>query len=104
VVLSIKLSVRRGTMTNKGVKLSSSSHTLTPTTHGNPVNFDPNLYKLLFSTAIVDDAVEGEDIISKARGQKPLLVVKVALLSQRVMGIEKPPKQGKYANIPVPLF
>ncbi len=83
---------------------SRHHHGFNPTTHGNPANFDPHLYKVLFSKAIVDDVAEGEEIISKARGQKPLLVVKVDLLNQRVTGMEKPPEQGKYGDIPVPLF
>jgi protein-S-isoprenylcysteine O-methyltransferase Ste14 len=79
-------------------------HGFNPTTHMNPTQFNPNLYKVLFSKAVVDDGAEGDEIISKARAQKPLLLVKVDLLAKRVIDIEKPPQQGKYANIPVPLF
>jgi protein-S-isoprenylcysteine O-methyltransferase Ste14 len=75
-----------------------------PTTHMNPTNFDPNLYKVLFSEAVVDEGVEGEDIILKVRFQKPLLLVKLNLQTHRVFAIETPPAQGKYANIPVPIF
>ena len=79
-------------------------HGFNPTTHMNPTQFNPNLYKVLFSKAVVDDGAEEDEIISKARAQKPLLLVKVDLLAKRVIDIEKPPQQGKYANIPVPLF
>ena len=79
-------------------------HGFNPTTHGNPTQFNPNLYKVLFSKAVVDDGAEGDDIISKARAQKPLLLVKVDLLTKRVIDVKKPPQQGKYTNIPVPLF
>lgn len=79
-------------------------HGYNPTKHGNPADFDRNLYKVLFSRAGVDKGVEGKDIISKARYQKPLLLVKLNLQSNRVIGIETPPNQGKYADIPVPIF
>ena len=79
-------------------------HGFNPTTHMNPAQFNPNLYKVLISRAVVDDGAVGDEIISKARAQKPLLLVKVDLLGKRVIDIEKPPEQGKYASIPVPLF
>jgi protein-S-isoprenylcysteine O-methyltransferase Ste14 len=79
-------------------------HGFNPTTHMNPTDFDRNLYKVLFSEAGVDDGVEGKDIISKARYQKPLLLVKLNLQTNRVIAIETPPDQGKYADIPVPIF
>jgi hypothetical protein len=79
-------------------------HGFNLTTHGNPTQFNPNLYKVLFSKAVVDDGTKGDDIISEARAQKPLLLVKVDLLTKRVIDVKKPPQQGKYANIPVPLF
>ena len=63
-----------------------------------------NLYKVLFSKAGVDGGVEVKDIISKARYQKPLLLVKLDLQTNRVIGIETPPHQGKYADVPVPIF
>jgi protein-S-isoprenylcysteine O-methyltransferase Ste14 len=79
-------------------------HGFNPTNHMNPTDFDRNLYKVLFSQAGVDDGVQGKDIISKARSQKPLLLVKLNLQTNRVIGIETPPDQGKYADVPVPIF
>jgi hypothetical protein len=75
-----------------------------PTTHMNPTDFDPNRYKVLFSNAEVNDGLKGKDIIAKARYQKPLLLVKLNLQTHRVTAIKTPPAQGKYANIPVPIF
>ena len=79
-------------------------HGFNPTTHMNPTDFDRNLYKILFSEAGVDPGVQGKDIISKARYQKPLLLVKLNLKTNRVIGIETPPEKGKYADVPVPIF
>jgi len=79
-------------------------HGYNPTTHMNPADFDPNLYKVLFSEAEVDDGVEVKNIISKARYQKPLLLIKLNLQTNRVITIETPPARGKYANIPVPIY
>jgi len=79
-------------------------HGFNPTSHGNSTDFDRHLYKVLISKAGVDIGVAGKDIISKARYQKPLLLVKLNLQGNRVIGIETPPDQGKYADVPVPLF
>jgi protein-S-isoprenylcysteine O-methyltransferase Ste14 len=79
-------------------------HGFNPTSHMNPTDFDRNLYKVLFSEAGVNVGVEGKDIISKARYQKPRLLVKLNLQTNRVISIETPPDQGKYADVPVPIF
>jgi hypothetical protein len=79
-------------------------HGFNPTNHGNPTIFDQNRYKVLISEAVVDQDVEGEDILSRAHGQKPLLLVKVDLKENGVTNIETPPKQGKYGDLPVPIF
>jgi len=79
-------------------------HGYNPTTHMNPTDFDPNLYKVLFSEAVVDAGVEVKNIISKARCQKPLLLVKLNLQTNRVIAIETPPEQGKHTDVPVPIF
>lgn len=82
----------------------SHEHVFNPTNHGNPTDFDRSRYKVLFSKAVVDRAVAGKAIISKTRFQKPLLLVKVNMNYKRVTEIAMPPVQGKYADIPVPLF
>ena len=82
----------------------SHEHVFNPTNHGNPMDFDRSRYKVLFSKAVVDRAVAGKAIISKTRFQKPLLLVKVNMNYKRVTEIAMPPVQGKYADIPVPLF
>ena len=79
-------------------------HGYNPTNHMNPTDFDRNLYKVLFSEAGVDEGVEAKNIIAKARYQKPLLLAKIDLQTHRVTGIETPPAQGKYADVPVPIF
>ena len=79
-------------------------HGFNPTTHGNTMRFNSHLYKVLFSEAVVDHGVEGKEIILKARRQKPILLVKVDTSKRRVIGVEKPPREGKYKDVPVPLF
>ncbi len=80
------------------------THGYNPTNHGNPSNFDPSLYKVLISGAVVDQDRFGKDILSKARGQKPLLIIEVDLNENRVMDIKKPPEEGKYGDLPVAMF
>ncbi|MFC1824381.1 methyltransferase family protein [Thermodesulfobacteriota bacterium] len=79
-------------------------HGINPTNHGNPANFDRNRFKVLISKALVAANAEGNEILSGARGQKPLLLVKVDLKKNAVTAIETPPKQGKYGDLPVPVF
>jgi protein-S-isoprenylcysteine O-methyltransferase Ste14 len=79
-------------------------HGYNPTTHGNTMALHRDLYKVLYSEAVVDHGVEGKEIILKARGQKPMLLVKVDTNKKGVIGIEKPPEEGKYKDVPVPLF
>ena len=79
-------------------------HGYNPTTHMNPTDYDRNLYKVLFSKAGVEEGVEGKDIISKARYQKPLLLVKLNLQTNRVVGIETPPTKGTFADVPLPIY
>lgn len=79
-------------------------HGFNPTSHGNPTVTDRNRYKVLISKAVVDKGVQGKGILSEARRQTPLLIVKVDLKKNRASGIEKPPPKGKYGDLPVPLF
>jgi hypothetical protein len=79
-------------------------HGYNPVNHGNPASYDRNRYKVLISKAIVDKNAEGKEILSKARGQKPFLLVKVDLKENRVTEIINPPKEGKYGDLPVPVF
>jgi len=79
-------------------------HGFNPATHGNSMDIDPHRFKVLFSKAVVDADVPSDDILREARTQKPFLLVKVDMHARRVLGVEKPPKRGKYGDIPVPLF
>lgn len=79
-------------------------HGFNPTNHMNPTVTDKNNYKILISKALVDKGAEGREILSKARGQTPLLIVKIDLRKNQVGGVEKPPPRGKYGDLPVPLF
>jgi protein-S-isoprenylcysteine O-methyltransferase Ste14 len=83
---------------------NNQGHGADPTSHGNPSDFNPNLYKLLYSEPDVDPNTPARNIISKASRQKPILIIKVDPEKQRVIGFDRPPKQAKYADIPVPIF
>jgi protein-S-isoprenylcysteine O-methyltransferase Ste14 len=91
--LSIESNVSRG-----------HHHGFNPTNHGNPTSFDHNRYKMLLSRAVVDQSAEGKEILSKALGQKPFLLVHVNLKENRVTDIETPPQIGKYGDLPVPVI
>jgi hypothetical protein len=78
-------------------------HGFNPTNHGNPTTFDQNRYKVLLSEAVVEQSAEGKEILSKALGQKPFLLVHVDLKEYRVTDIETPPK-GRYGDLPVPVI
>lgn len=79
-------------------------HGFNPTNHGNPSNFDRNRYNVLISKAIVQKDVEGKDILSKARGQVPLLLIKVDLKEGRVTDLSTHPEHSRYGDLPVPVF
>jgi protein-S-isoprenylcysteine O-methyltransferase Ste14 len=78
-------------------------HGFNPTNHGNPTTFDQNRYKVLLTEAVVDQSAMGKEILSKALGQKPLLLVHVNLKENRVTDIETP-TTGKYGDLPVPVI
>ena len=96
--------VRPRTWTSGLKGWNNQSHGFNPTNHGNTNDFDPNLYKVLFSFPKVAPNTAGSDIISNASAQIPILTVKVDLGKGRVIGIDRPPEQGKYSDLPVPIF
>jgi hypothetical protein len=104
LIYIVPLEWRIPELTMESAQNGQRGHGFNPTNHMNPTDFDRNLYKVLFSMTGVDEGVAGKDIISKARYQKPFLLVKLNLQTKRVIGIETPPHQGKYAGVPVPIF
>ena len=79
-------------------------HGFNPTNHGNPPVTLNTRYKVLISRANVNQEAEGIEILSKARGQKPLLIVEVDTEKKSVNEISEPPARGKYGDLPVPIF
>jgi protein-S-isoprenylcysteine O-methyltransferase Ste14 len=79
-------------------------HGFNPTNHGNPAAFDRNRCSVLISDAVVSPEAEGKEILSKARGQAPLLLLRVDLGEGRVTGLSTQPGAGKYGDLPVPVF
>lgn len=78
-------------------------HGFNPTNHGNPSVYDRNRYRMLVSEAVVEQDVKGKDILSKARGQVPLLLIGVDLKEGRVTELSAP-ANSRYADLPVPVF
>jgi len=74
--------------------------------HRQPADYDRNLYKVLFTQARLPEgeSVSGPDIIKKAVGRTPLLLVKVSKAEGKVTAIETPPPHVRWGDIPTPLF
>ncbi|MFC2165251.1 methyltransferase family protein [Acidobacteriota bacterium] len=74
--------------------------------HHQPADYDPNEFKVLFSKVISPllEKANGVDILKKARKILPVLVVKLNILTEEVLGIEVPPKHVLWGDILTPLF
>jgi len=79
-------------------------HGYNPTNHGNPSIFDRNRYSVLISNAVVSPEAEGKEILSKLRGQVPLLLLKVDLKKGCVTDFSTHTGRGRYGDLPVPVF
>jgi class 3 adenylate cyclase len=68
-------------------------------------DFDRRFHKVLFTKVrTYDPAVQGEEIVKKAYGQDPIVLVKVNTETGRITGIETPPPHVRWGDIPTPLF
>ena len=74
--------------------------------HHQPKNFNPNEFKVLFAKVISPslENVNGVDILKKARKILPLLVVKLNVLKEDILGVEIPPETVLWGDILAPLF
>ncbi len=68
-------------------------------------NFDRRLYKVLFTRVRTHDpGAVGPEIVKRAYGREPLLLVHVNTETGLVTGVEKPPQHVRWGDIPTPLF
>lgn len=74
-----------------------------PFTHGNAVG-ETNLKKLIFSDIDTEIGSSGIDILKNTRSQTPKLLVYIDTESREVLDIKKIEGQGRYKDIPVPLY
>jgi hypothetical protein len=76
-----------------------------PGGHHVPDDFDRRLYKVLFTKArTFESSLSGEDIVKKAHGRDPIVLVKVNIETAQITGIETPPPHVRWGDIPTPLF
>ena len=74
--------------------------------HYHPVNYDKNLFKIVFTTVDLrtDKEMEGKELILNVIKRTPIAEVKVDLAQNRVIEIADPATTIKYENIPVALY
>ncbi|MCS6804577.1 MAG: isoprenylcysteine carboxylmethyltransferase family protein [Acidobacteriota bacterium] len=73
--------------------------------HYTPENFDRRFYKVLFTRVRTHEpAAEGKEIITRAYGRDPIVLVKVNVEAGQITSIETPPPHVRWGDIPTPLF
>ena len=72
--------------------------------HGNPLDTEPMKKRILVSHAKLIRETEPSRILHYMKQQLPKLYVDIDLEKGKVIRISKPPQEGIYSNIPVPMF
>ena len=74
--------------------------------HSNPVNYDRNMYKVIFNKAHIraNKEVSGKDIISSVAKREPVVEVWIDVADQKVVKILEMPEKIRYENIPVAIY
>lgn len=74
--------------------------------HFLPQNYDKNLYKVIFTQAILSNKreVEGKNILLNTLKRLPIIEVHIDLSQNQVTNVQNPPKNVRYQDIPVPLY
>ncbi|MGH7909371.1 MAG: methyltransferase family protein [Thermodesulfobacteriota bacterium] len=76
-----------------------------PGGHHVPQDFDRRYYKLLFTKPRTrEPEVAARNIVKSAYGRDPIVLVKVDILSSKLIGIETPPPHVYWGDIPTPMF
>jgi hypothetical protein len=73
--------------------------------HQTPADYDPERLKVLLTRARTHfPAGTGVDIVRRAYGREPLLLVHVNLGERRVESVDTPPEHVVWGDIPTPMF
>ncbi len=74
--------------------------------HHQPADFEQNEFKVLFAKVVSPSLqnAAGVDILHKARKIQPVLVVKLNIVTEAILGTEIPPKSVLWGDILAPLF
>lgn len=74
--------------------------------HHSPENYDRNLYKIIFTQAVLktDKEVKGKELILNTIKRNPIVEVKVDLSQNIVKDIKESPANVRWGDIPTPLF
>ena len=73
--------------------------------HFTPADFDRRLYKVLFTRVRTHDRrAGGPEIVKRAYGREPLLLVHVNTETDSVIAVDTPPPHVRWGDIPTPLF
>lgn len=73
--------------------------------HTTPPDFEHDRFKLLFTKARSHrPAARGREIVATAYGRVPVLRVRVDLVEERVLAVERPPASVVWGDIPTPLY
>ncbi len=73
--------------------------------HTTPRDFDPGLYKVLFTKARTHvPSSRGREIVKTAYGREPVLRVRLDTRQREVTAIESPPANVVWGDIPTPLY
>ncbi|MBI4469026.1 MAG: hypothetical protein HY650_06875 [Acidobacteria bacterium] len=73
--------------------------------HYTPHDFPPGRFKVLFTSALTHDAhAEGDDLLRRAYGRVPILLVREDLNANKVESLADPPAHVRWGDIPTPLF
>jgi hypothetical protein len=73
--------------------------------HYQPANFDRRYYKVLFARARTHPGrVPAKQILKAAYGLDPIVLARVDISARTVDGVETPPEQVYWGDIPTPTF
>lgn len=75
-----------------------------PSAHGNITDRQEEIKKIIISAAVTTEDAYGLDILKQCRRQIPKLIVHINAKTNKIDQIINPPAEGKYKDIPVPMY